>query len=284
LAFAQDGEGYGFPFDMPYLNFYQRILKVHHMLSEACPTWPDTHRGPLGTLNRLGEILDPVVTGDAASEFREGVRRAQSDRKIFERFRDALRICPKGGKDRRNDQGAPKVLSANRHKAVLRNLRTTLEHKANSTPPQEACTIVVKHLDKYWSYLFGHALLKKGRKIVVPRTNNVEEGLFRIVKRQCRRLHGRGHLTRDIDAMLPGTPLVLNLTSSDYCQTVYGGIEPEKIAAIFSRVDPKAPVQVLESCRQEKLLTTIPQQLERMKDFPQQVAAFISVAAKELRK
>jgi hypothetical protein len=65
---------------------------------------------------------------------------------------------------------------------------------------------------------------------------------------------------------------------------VYGGTEPEKIATVFSHVVPKLPVRLMESWRQEKLLTTIPQQLERLKDFPQQVAAFISVAAEELRK
>jgi len=285
LAFPQDGEGYGFPFDMPYLNFYQRTLDVHHMLCEACPTKPDTHRGPLGALNRLGEILAPVVTGHAASEFREVVGQTQSDRKIFERFRAALRICPKGGKDRRNDEGTPKVLSASRHKAILKRLRTTLEDKVHSgSPSQEACAIVVRHLDKYWPYLFGHVLTNKGRKIVVPRTNNLEEGLFRVVKRQCRRLHGRGHLSRDIDAMPPSTPLLLNFANSSYCQTVYGGTEPEQIAAVFSRVDPKAPAQVMNTWRQEKLSTTIPQQLGRLEDLPQRVAAFISLAAKELRR
>jgi len=285
LAYPQDGEGYGFPFDLAYLNLYQRILKVHHMLREACTTWPDSHQEPWVALRRLGEILDSVVTGAAASEFREIVDQTQRDRKIFERFRTALRICPKGGKDRRNDQGDQKLLSAHSHKAVLNKLRTTLQHQARSeNSPQKAGTIVLRHLDKYWQYLFGHVLIKKGRKIVVPRTNNVEEGLFRNVKRQCRRLHGRGHLTRDMEAMSPATPLLLNLSNSSYCQTVYGGIEPEKIAMVFSRVDPEVPVKLMEGWRQDKLSTTIPRQLERMDDLPQQLAAYISMAAKESHK
>lgn len=285
LAFPQDGEGYGFPFDLQYLNFYDRILNVHQMLREACPAWPDRQRGPLDALNRLRKILDSVATSDTASEFREVVGQMQRDLKIFERFRAALRICPRGGKDRRNDQGVSKILSATRHEAVLKKLRAALEHTARSgSPSHKACTIVVRHLDKYWQYLFGHALTIKGHKIVVPRTNNVEEGLFRIVKRQCRRLHGRGHLSRDIDAMLPGTPLVLNLSNSSYCQTVYGGIEPENIATVFSGIDPKVPARLMKTWRQEQFLTTIPQQLERLKNLPQQVAAFISVAAEELRK
>lgn len=284
LAFPRDGEGYGFPFDMPYLNFHERILNVHQMLGEASPVWPPGYRGPLGALHRLGDILD-VVAGDTTSEFREAVGQAKRDLQVFQRFRAGLRICPKGGKDRRNDSGAPKLMSANCHKAVLKNLRTSLLRQARSGgPSQGACRIVVTHLDKYWKYLFGHVLTKHGHKIVVPRTNNVEEGLFRIVKRQCRRLHGRGHLSRDIETMLPGTPLLLNLTNASYCQTVYGGVEPEKIATVFSGIDPEDAARLIKTWRQEKLMTTIPQQLEKRKDFPQQVAAFISMAAKELRK
>jgi hypothetical protein len=225
------------------------------------------------------------VTGETASEFREVIDQTQWDRKIFERFRAALRICPKGGKERRNDQGTPKALSASCHKAILKKLRQTLAHKTRSkSPTQHACSIVVKHLDKYWCYLFGHVLTNKGQKIVVPRTNNVQEGLFRIVKRQCRRLHGRAHLARDIDAMPPSTPLLQNLTNPSYCQTVFGGVEPEKIAAVFSHVDPKAPVELMKTWRQEKLLTAIPQQLASLQNLPQQVAAFISLAAKQLRR
>lgn len=282
LAFPQDGEGYGFPFDLPYLNLYQRIVNVHQMLREACPTWPDSARGPLGVFHRFREILDPIVTGQSAAEFREIVGQTQRDLKIFERFRAALRICPKGGKHRRNDPG--EVLSAKRHKTVLEKLRTTLEERSRSKSPQEACAVVVRHLDKYWPYLFGHVLVTKGRKIIVPRTNNVEEGLFRVVKRQCRRLHGRGHLSRDIDAMPPTTPLVLNLKNTSYCQTVYGGREPEKIAAVFSQVDPEVAMRLMESWRRERLLTTIPQHLKSLKDFPHQVAPFISLVAKVLRK
>ncbi len=69
---------------------------------------------------------------------------------------------------------------------------------------------------------------------MVPRTNNVEESLFRTIKRQCRRLHGRGHLRRDLDDMFEAAPLVLNLTNADYCETVYGGTDVESIARRFS--------------------------------------------------
>jgi len=284
LAFSNDGEGYGFPFDMPYLNLYERILDVHRMLSQGAKGMGEK-RGPLGAINRLKETLDTVVTGEHASQLREIVTDTRRDRRIFERFRAALRICPKGGKRRRNDGGAPKTLSAKRHRELLKKLRASLARQARQPnhPAAAASKIVVGHVEKYWKLLFGHALRNGGRKIVAPRTNNVEEGLFRIVKRQCRRLHGRGHLSRDIDSMLPATPLVLNLRNAGYCQVVYGGAEPEKIAEVFSSVAPKAATELLESWRQEKLSTSLPDKLGADRNLPRRVKPFMSMLVRELR-
>ena len=133
-------------------------------------------------------------------------------------------------------------------------------------------------------FLFGHVLPKRsGKKKIVPRTNNVQERLFRTVKIQCRRLHGRGQLSRDIDVMLPATPLVVNLRLPAYCETVYGGVDVDKIAARFSVVHPAGPAALLESWRREKFAVGIPRKLESQKSLPQKLARFIAVAARELR-
>jgi len=285
LAASQDGEGYGFPFDMPYLNLYQRIVNVHKALCETINMWPNRTRGALGTLNRLREILDTVMLGDNASAFREILAETKKDLKIFQRFRSVLRICPKGGKNRRRDEGASRLLSARRHKKALGKLRASLQRQSRSDgPSQRACNIVVQHLDKYWPLLFGHVFRKGSRKIIVPRTNNVQEGLLGIVKRQCRRLHGRRRLYRDIEAMSPATPLVLNLTNFTYCETVYGGREPEKIALRFSAVDPKTPVQLLKTWRYEKASLKMPRRLASLRSLPSQLARFLSVAIQELQE
>ncbi len=281
LAYSQDGEGYGFPFDMPYLNFHERILEVHRTFCESSTVWPEKTRGALGALKRLRSIIDIVALGDQASEFREIVAATKRDRKIFERFRSALRICPKGGKKRRNDEGAPQQLSAERHKAVLQKLHASLNTQAcGGGLSSRACKIVIDHLDRYWQHLFGH-VLKKG--IVVPRTNNLEEGLFRLVKRQCRRLHGRGHLSRDLEAMPAPTPLIiLNLGNAHYCETVYGGRTPDKIAARFSDVDPKLVIQLMKTWRDDQISTRWPRKLKGLNTLPNQVVRFLAVAVRQL--
>ena len=64
LAFSHNGDGYGFPFDVPYLTLYDRIVDVDKVLRAASPNWSVKKRGPLGTLKRLKEILDIVVASE----------------------------------------------------------------------------------------------------------------------------------------------------------------------------------------------------------------------------
>ena len=284
LAFSCGGEGYGFPFDLPYLALYERIVKVYTVLEEASSAWPQEKRGVFATLTRFKSILETVMDSEHTREFRQIVADTRRDLKVFARFRAALRICPPGGKKRRNDEGAPRTLSSASHKEILNSLRDSLRRQAlKHTGNERACTIVVKHLDKYWKFLFGHVVAKGPHPIVVPRTNNVEERVFRTLKRQCRRLHGRGHLSHDVDAMAAGTALVLNLRNASYCQTVYGGTEPERIAARFSEVDANEVRTLEKDWRREKLSTRIPQKIEGMTDLPHRLARFIGVASRELR-
>jgi len=284
LGFSHSGDGYGFPFDLPYLTFYNRILDAHKILCQVSATWPVKKRGPLGTLQGFKEILDIVVASQYTAEFRAIVAETKRDQKIFDRLRGALRICPKGGANRRNDDGASSPLSSARHREVLHQLRSSLKRKARSGASRRACDIVVRHLDKYPDFLFGHVLRRRSGRIIVPRTNNVEESLFRTVKRQCLRLHGRGHLCRDMDNMLEATPLVLNLTNAGYCEIVYGAASTQSIAERFSAVDASLPVQLLRNWRRERLSVRLPRKFESLKNLPQRLARFIHLVFKVFQK
>lgn len=283
LAFSRTGEGYGYPFELPYLVLYERVVKVYDALARIDTSRPAKATEPAGKLRRLKTILASVVEGEHAEEFSRIVDETRRDQKIFERFRAALRICPKGGKHRRNDEGAPATLSPTCHKEVLADLRSSLERRAlRDEGAAKACRIVIDHLTKYWKYLFGHRVKTGPHSIVIPRTNNDEERLFRTVKRQCRRLHGRGHLRRDVDEMPEGTTLVQNLKNAEYCKTVYGGSDPESIATRFSKVDPRIPADLQRGWKRERRATRLPRKLEALQDLPERLGPFLAVAAREL--
>jgi hypothetical protein len=282
LAFSHSGDGYGFPFDIPYLTLYERIVEVHGLLHKVLGGESATKRGPLGPLVRLREILEVVVAGDDAAEFRTLIAELKRDQRLFQRLRQVLRICPPGGGDGRNDTGDRRALSPTRHQAILREFRDSLSRRRGGG--RKACQIIVSHLDKYSSYLFGHVLKPGASGPIVPRTNNPEESLFRTIKRQCRRLHGRGHLGRDLDEQYEGTPLVLNLSHSDYCETVYGGTKVDDLATRFSLVDPQKLAQVLTTWRKEQSSLRLPRTIERLKELPQRFTRFINIAVDRLRK
>jgi hypothetical protein len=128
-------------------------------------------------------------------------------------------------------------------------------------------------------------VLKPGaRGPIVPRTNNLAESLFRTIKRPCRRLHGRGHLGRDLDEQYEGTPLVLNMSHSDYCETVYGGTKVDDLATRFSLVDPKKLEQVLTTWRKKQSSLRLPRKIERLKELPKHFTRFINIAVDRLKK
>ncbi len=285
LAFSRAGEGYGFPFDLPYLTLYQRIVAVHRLLDRSSAIWPDKPTGALAKLKRCKEILENVVLSDEWEEFEQVVAEMQRDLRIFERFRAALRICPRGGTGRRNDGDEPSPLSREAHVAILKRLRSSLLREARrGRSTARACKIVVDHLDKYWRFLFGHTVRTRPNLIVAPRTNNIEERLFRLIKRQCRRLHGRGHLCRDVDAMPAATALVLNLRNTSYSKTVYGGQSAGNLAARFSEVDPRLPRQLMKKWRRDRLSLRIPRKYESVSDLPDQLAPFIAAASCQLSR
>ena len=84
--------------------------------------------------------------------------------------------------------------------------------------------------------------------------------------------------------MSEATPLVLNLKNVSYCETVYGGVEPQNIADRFSAVDPRLPARLLKRWHEEKLSMRLPRKFENLKGLPQELARFIHVAYKELQE
>ena len=84
--------------------------------------------------------------------------------------------------------------------------------------------------------------------------------------------------------MFEATPLLLNLKNTNYCETVFGGSEPERIAERFSLVDANVPRQLLRRWRREKLALRLPRKSERLSNLPQRLTRFLRAVCNKLQK
>ena len=100
--YPHQSNGYGFPFDRPYLDFYRRLQKIHRLLAEII----DVHLSSVSKDNKpyfqvyrtFNEVVkDKRLNALAASLERKAV--------VFDKLRTAMRIALPEGKNGINDNG-----------------------------------------------------------------------------------------------------------------------------------------------------------------------------------
>ncbi len=170
LQATQQGDGLGFPFDLPALRFYQQLLAIHESISDVrCAM-------ALGAeLQRLYDRLRRLITGVAEDpQLRELAQRIENHEAIFARLRQALRLGQPGVQAGLNDSGQEveiKVLEQS-----MCQLKSQLEaDKAASTLP---VIKLIEQMDRHWHGLFRPSIevtLPDGttQRIQPHRTNNI---------------------------------------------------------------------------------------------------------------
>lgn len=240
LDYAQEGDGLGFPFDRPYLDFYQRCRTIRRA-ADASLRKQSGDAGGRRELLRLAQIIDPVLRDPAFADVAAKlVRRAR----LFEQLRQALRLYPDGKTARAT------ILSPARAAAELQNVRQAVERlgrdlrslrpeRGPAQDERQAIDIVLDHLERHGDSLWGHAIrLPKevgGGIRLVDRTNNALESFFRKMKQGERRRSGRKVLTYDFEQLPAGAALVSNLTRPDYVKILCGSLD--RLPAAFAELD-----------------------------------------------
>jgi hypothetical protein len=200
----------------------------------------------------LARVLDPVLRDRA---FPEVAARLARRADLFERLRQALRLHPDGKTAR------AAILSPARAAAELQDVRRAVErfrrdlrHRRPERGPaqdvREAIDIVLDHLERHGSSLWGHAVrLPKeagGGIRLVDRTNNALESFFRRMKQGERRRSGRKVLTYDFERLPAGAALVANLTRPDYVEILCGSLD--RLPEAFAELDAQQREEKLASC------------------------------------
>lgn len=232
------GDGYGFPFDRPLLEFAGRLLELHQLmpqLSELLLTGdePQKNQPAFKLLSQICRVAEDQEVCQAVEELHRRCR-------VFDRLRKAMRIAPAGGSNGLNDQGAAEEMSSIRQgvKEFRRQLAEEPELAADPLSQKMAGQI-----DKYGDKLFADPItvVAPGGPVTIypQRTNNILEQFFRSVKRGYRRKTGNNSMQRALQAMLADTPLVKNLDNPDYMKILLDGkADLEELFAELGRSRP----------------------------------------------
>lgn len=214
LQGKHEGDGYGFPFDRPLLQFAQRIMELHLLLLDLLKRCADNR-----LLSRLAKLV-ALIAND--SQIRLLVEELNWRVTIFDELRTAMRLAPVGGTQGLND-GTTAMAGIRQGVEEFRQLLDNNPRKA----VDPLCRKMAQQIDKYGEKLFAGPIAvdtPNGTISIFPqRTNNILEQFFRSLRRWARRKTGNDSLCRILQAILADTPLVKNLDNPRYMEILLNG-------------------------------------------------------------
>lgn len=284
LDYSSDGNGYGFPFDQRYLNFYQRLKAAQTLINKVKAYYPLKTQNDL-IIWKLYHLIENII-GD--SSLKSVVHDYKTKLSVFSDLRGALSIAPEPTGNGLSQMG--KISSTqelNKIRAAVEDFTNELNQKIpNIHDPKmrRGFISVKKRLEKYWEKLFADPLIVKvngeERLFFVHRTNNIMEKHFRQFNYGYRRIHGKRSVRRNLENIPEQLPLVENLRNPNYMKLVFQ--DESRIAKRFSEID----VEIIrnmsaEHCSKKQVLCS--QKIKRVlrqADFKKHlIAAFAVVAA-----
>ena len=226
------GDGYGFPFDLPLLNFTERILELDAHLPEILEQHPHEDWNQKKPLVKLARLVSNVAKD---SVLQGAVKELRWRSKTFNSLRKAMRIAPIGGSNGLNDDGTSEAMSTIQQGVESFRLQLDDNLELADDPLSHK---MAEQIDKYGDKLFADPIevdTPTGKVTLYPqRTNNILEQFFRDLKRGQRRRTGNNSMTRMLRSMLADTPLVKNLENPEYMEILLNG--KESLEELFSEL------------------------------------------------
>jgi hypothetical protein len=253
LDYKADATGLDFPFDRPYLDFYNRC-SIALRAMDAFLRIPPDDRKVVGVMKRLHRILGAVSAQVPGLQI---VRKMRRRAMLFDELRNQLRLASNQSKQESEDD--LDIMREDFEKWIA-ELKERQPKRGPSEDIRNAIDTIVKHVDTHGNNLWGHAIAlaeSSGGDIrLVPRTNELLENFFKQIKHCERRRSGRKNLAQDLEHLPASAALAYNLKDADYVSIVCGSLD--KLAEAFAELDQE------ERDRQRKgLPSTEPENLER---------------------
>lgn len=248
------GNGYGFPFDHRYLNFFQRLKAGYELLDDVKSLY-STQSDNDTMLWKLFHLIKPIV-GDSA--LKKNKVQYQTKLTVFNQLRKALAIAPESNRKalRQNGQSVsdkPMPQIKIEVEAFMQNLQHTINTVTDDSI-KKSLKNVQERILFYWDHLFAAPLEVEinGQKrlIQVQRTNNIMEHQFRAASYAYRRVHGNRSIRRNLEKVPDQVALVKNLENPHYIKLVYGS--QDQIAKRFSQIDVEIIREMADKHKQKK--------------------------------
>lgn len=246
----KQGDGYGFPFDRPYLIFYRRLAKIHSIIKKMKQ---NAVKGNTRENKLYTQIVKDLSCIMRDSKLKEASSLMQEKCRVFDKLRCAMRIALPSGKLGLNDQGTLVNIKSIENR-VKRFYECLCKHNKKS---KEDYRKTIQQIEKYWEKLFADPIIVKtpdGEIVILPqRTNNILEQFFRDLKRSHCKKTGFTSINKNLKAMLSDTPLVKNLDNIEYMNILLNG--KDNIEGRFAEIDYKI---VREELMKKNMAQNIP--------------------------
>ena len=256
LNFKQDSTGKGVPFDLPYLDFYHRIIAGKKVIDTIFEK----------TLNvdyyekyyRLGfcTVVAKLNKRDKdAQEFRKAICHLEYVKKWFTKLRSVLYL---EGQTKDIDSFLAPLskryqLSAEEALSIPQRLTDYVEeleneiHNLKTRPDTFTNSFQTKILERFQQRLEKHSknlyvpvvtteIDGKDVKLIPPRTNNCLESFFRFVKALIRRCTGRNKLPKEFGSIGALLPYYLSMREHKTFETIFAD---DKLVEEFSELFKK---------------------------------------------
>jgi hypothetical protein len=272
---SSESKGYGFPFDRPHLDFYQRLKMIQALLENIIDIRLREAKDNRSFL-QVKKLLDQVLSD---GQLKDAVADIEAKARVFDKLREALRIALPEGKKGLNDDGGeePDIRTIEKKATEFRGWLVGSEKRKHTYRK------MIEQMDKYWEKLFADPLVintPEGQSTITPqRTNNLLERFFRGEKRRGRKKSGTASLNKTLKSILAETPLVRNLNSEEYLGIMLNGCST--LAERFSHIDAEIVQEELRKAEsnQEKISKEA-RWVIKQPDLPERISVLFGVASK----
>ena len=276
FEYPSQSDGYGFPFDRPYLDFYRRLQKAHQLLEQIMDIDISDSVNASKPFSQLYKALTTVVEDNRINDL---AKKLETKSEVFDKLRSAMRIALPEGKKGINDNG-----NFTDMKNIEEKMTTFRKWLISNKNRKKTYADMISQINKYWKKLFADPIsvvTPEGiLKIQPQRTNNILERFFRNEKRRCRKKTGMASLNKVLQSILADTPLVQNLKNDEYIKIVLTGCS--NLAERFSQIDAHLVQQEMANAAKnnEKILPGI-KKLIRDVEFTEKISTlFCPLTAK----